>query len=284
MFADEKFSSSWCNLQAAEVEVLVLNSRTKTYNLPEFMNKMKKLKVLIVTKYGFFPTEIANFPFLGAISNLKRIRLEQVSIPSFGFTSAHFKNLQKITLVLCNIGQAFNSTSTIQVSDALPSLVEINIDYCNDLVELPAELCQLAQLQKLSITNCHKLAALPQEIGKLVNLEIVRLSCCIELAELPSTIGSLNKLKFLDISECSEIRKLPEQISDLHDLRKLHMMGCSNEIELPPSILKLEHLKEVICDEEIANLWEPFVDHLKNLEIKVDKEEINLNWLHNCGF
>ncbi|KAF2283676.1 hypothetical protein GH714_013761 [Hevea brasiliensis] len=281
---DEKFSSNWCNIQAPEVEVLVLNCRTKTYSLPDFLGKMKKLKVLIVTKYGFFPTEIRNFPFLGTISNLKRIRLEKVSIPSFGFTSVQFKNLHKITLVLCNIGQAFSSTSTIQVSDALPNLVEINIDYSNDLVELPVGLCQLVQLGKLSITNCHKLVALPKEIGNLINLEIVRFSGCIELAELPSTIGSLHKLKILDISECSEIRKLPEQIRDLQNLRKLHMIGCSNKIELPPSILELEHLKEVICDEEIANLWEPFVDQLENLEIKVDKEDINLNWLYNVGF
>ena len=37
-FADELFSSSWCNcnIQAPEVEALILNFRTRNYTLPEF--------------------------------------------------------------------------------------------------------------------------------------------------------------------------------------------------------------------------------------------------------
>jgi Leucine-rich repeat (LRR) protein len=157
---------------------------------------------------GYFATEFGNFSLLTSVPNLKRIRLEQVSIPSFAFTNMKFENLQKLSLFTCNIGQAF-STSTIQVSEALPKLEEINIDYSNDLIELPAEIFYLIKLKKISITNCHKLIALPRprEIGKLVNLEILRLSSCIKLLELPYTIGGLHKLRILDISECLETER-----------------------------------------------------------------------------
>nr|TKS13598.1 hypothetical protein D5086_0000050920 [Populus alba] len=277
---DEKFSSSWCFIQAPEVEVLVLNVRSKNHTLPEFIKKMEKLKVLMVKNYGFFPTELNNFLLLGSATNLKRIRLEHVSIPPFAFTSVKLEILQKLTLYMCNISQAF-STSTILLSEALPNIMEINIEYSNDLIQLPVEICLLTKLKKLSIINCHKLVALPKEIGKLVNLEDLRLGSCIELLELPNTIGGLCNLSVLDISECLEIERLPEEIGELQNLRQLLMMGCSSNCELPQSIVNLEHLEEVVCDEEAAILWKPIMFVCENLRVKVQKEEVNLNWLYN---
>lgn len=277
---DEKFSSSWCFIQAPEVEVLVLNVRSKNHTLPEFIKKMEKLKVLMVKNYGFFPTELNNFLLLGSATNLKRIRLEHVSIPPFAFTSVKLEILQKLTLYMCNISQAF-STSTILLSEALPNIMEINIEYSNDLIQLPVEICLLTKLKKLSIINCHKLVALPKEIGKLVNLEVLRLGSCIELLELPNTIGGLCNLSVLDISECLEIERLPEEIGELQNLRQLLMMGCSSNCELPQSIVNLEHLEEVVCDEEAAILWKPIMFVCENLRVKVQKEEVNLNWLYN---
>ncbi|KAB5547770.1 hypothetical protein DKX38_011176 [Salix brachista] len=277
---DEKFSSSWFFIQAPEVEVLVLNFRSKNHTLPEFIKKMEKLKVLIVQNYGFFPTELNNFLLLGSVTSLKRIRLEHVSIPPSAFTSVKLEILQKITLYMCNIGQAF-STSTILVSESLPNIMEINIEYSNDLTEFPIEICLLTKLKKLSIINCHNLVSLPNEIGKLVNLEVLRLVSCIELLELPNTIGGLCNLSILDISECLEIERLPEEIGELQNLRQLLMMGCSSNCVLPSSIMNLEQLKEVVCDEETAILWKPIMLVCKNLRLKVQKEDINLNWLYN---
>ncbi|KAK0604010.1 hypothetical protein LWI29_011152 [Acer saccharum] len=99
----------------------------------------KTTLVVIVTNYGFLPAELSNFSLLGSdtISNLKRIRLEHVSIPSFG---VQVSNLQKITLVMCNVGQAFRN-SKFQISDAFPNLLEFEIDNCNDLEKLPDGLC-----------------------------------------------------------------------------------------------------------------------------------------------
>ena len=82
LFADELFSSSWCNIQAPNVEVPVLNFQSKNYGLPEFVEKMDKLKAVTITNYGFFHAELINFQLLKSLSNLKRIRLEKVSIPS----------------------------------------------------------------------------------------------------------------------------------------------------------------------------------------------------------
>ncbi|CAB4317850.1 unnamed protein product [Prunus armeniaca] len=278
---DGSSSAKWHNMHLPKAEVLVLNFQTENYVLPKFVKKMSKLKVLIVTNYGVLQADLSNFKLLGSLANLKRIRLERISIPSIGRNSMQLKSLQKISLFMCSIGQAF-SNSSIQILEAFPNLVELNIDYCNDLVELPAKLCDLIRLKKLSITNCHKLSALPKETGKLDNLEVLRLRSCVNLEGLPGSIKNLTRLDFLDISNCFSMKELPEDIGEMSGLRKINMGQCSRLKELPLSVLHLGKLREVICDDETKILWgEPFKQSLTNLHITVVKEDFNLNWLHN---
>ncbi|KAM1702101.1 hypothetical protein ACFXTN_025279 [Malus domestica] len=161
-----------------------------------------------------------------------------------------------------------------------PNLEEMNIDYCNDLIELPAEVCDLSKLKKLNVTSCHELSVLPEGIGKLKNLELLRLRSCTELSKLPTSMKNLGKVNFLDISYCFSIKVLPEDIGEMSSLRKINMRQCSRLQELPPSVKGLVQLKEVVCDEETKYLWESFSSYLKNVSIIVAKENINLNWLH----
>ncbi|KAL6227301.1 hypothetical protein ACLB2K_001260 [Fragaria x ananassa] len=278
---DVNFSSKWHHMELPEAEVLVLNFHTKNYALPKFMDTMHKLKVLVVTNYGFSPAELSNIALLGSLSHLKRIRLERVSIPSITKNPIQLVCLKKISLFMCTIGKAF-SDGSIQISCAFPNLEEISIDYCNDLVEMPADLCDLIHLRKLSVTNSHKLLSLPEEIGKLQNLELLRLRSCTDLEQFPGSSRNLKKLIFLDISYCFSIKELPEDIGEMSSLRQLNMRECSRLQEVPVSVLDLEHLEEVICDDETKNLWEALP--LKNTIIVVEKENINLNWLHKLHF
>ncbi|XP_041006774.1 probable disease resistance protein At5g66900 [Juglans microcarpa x Juglans regia] len=281
---DENFSSNWCKIQPPEVKVLVLNFQTENYTLPEFVEKMEELKVLIVTNYGSFPVELGNFQLLGSVPNLKRIRLEKVSIPSICKTLSASRSLEKISLFMCHIGHAFRNCS-IQISDALPNLREINIDYCIELVELPAGIFDIISLKKLNITNCHKLSTLPEGLGKLRNLEVLRLRSCTKLLELPESSRSLHNLVVLDISDCLSIIKLPKHIGELCNLKEFHMKGClalRNQLLL--SILDLKHLKLVVCDEERAKRWEPIMElraDCSRPQIKVAEKDDNLKWLGN---
>ncbi|CAN6563032.1 unnamed protein product [Malus baccata var. baccata] len=280
---DEGFSTKWHDMQMPEVEVLVLNFQTKNYALPESVDNMDELKVVIVTNYGFLPAELSNFQLLSSLPNLRRIRLERISIPSITKNLIQLASLKKISLFMCNIGQAFNNCSN-QISSAFPNLEEMNIDYCSDLIELPAEVCDLSKLGKLSVTNCHKLSALPEGIGKLENLELLRLRSCTELSKLPTSMKYLRKVNFLDISDCFSIKVLPEDIGEMSSLRRINMRQCLRLQELPPSVVDLEQLEEVVCDEETKYLWESFLSCLNNVRIIVAKENINLNWLHKTQF
>ncbi|CAI8588809.1 unnamed protein product [Vicia faba] len=167
--------------------------------------------------------------------------------------------------------------------NAMPNLVELSIDYCNDLIKLPDGICNITTLKKLSITNCHKLSALPQDLEKLENLEVLRLCSCSDLVDMPKSVGGLNKLRCLDISDCVNLPKLPDDIGDLQRLEKFYMKGCSKLSELPYSVINFENLKHkisVICDDEAAAaLWGQF-PNIQNVKIEMPEVDINLNFLH----
>ncbi|PRQ47881.1 putative leucine-rich repeat domain, L domain-containing protein [Rosa chinensis] len=132
------FSRKWHYMQLPKVEVLVLNFQTEKYELPDFLDKMDKLKVLIVINYGSSPAELSNFQLLGSLPNLKRIRLEGVLITSTTKNPIQLDSLKKIAFSKCDLGQAF-SNSSFKFSVAFPNLVEMNVEHCHDLKELPAD-------------------------------------------------------------------------------------------------------------------------------------------------
>ncbi|RHN42218.1 putative leucine-rich repeat domain, L domain-containing protein [Medicago truncatula] len=271
--ADETCAFDWSQMQPAQVEVLILNIHTKQYSLPEWIAKMSKLRVLIITNYGFHPSKLNNIELLGSLQNLERIRLERISVPSFGT----LKNLKKLSLYMCNTILAFEKGS-ILISDAFANLEELNIDYCKDLVVFPTGICDIISLKKLNVTNCHKLFSLPQDIGKLENLELLSLSSCTDLEAIPTSIGKLLNLRHLDISNCISLSSLPEEFGNLCNLRNLYMASCAG-IELPFSVFNLQNLKTITCDEETAATWEDFQHMLPNMKIEVLHVDVNLNWL-----
>ncbi|XP_028756306.1 probable disease resistance protein At5g66900 isoform X2 [Neltuma alba] len=205
---DQNITPHWCSIQAAKTVVLVLNIfKTAEYTLPEFIKEMENLKVLIVTNNGACKTDLRNLELLGSLLSLKRIRLQQVSIPSL----RDLKNVHKLSLYMCDVKKAFENSS-IDFSEAMPKLVELSIEYCKDLVELPTGFCKMVTMKNLTISSCHDFVRLHEEIGKLENLELLRINYCANFEEMPESISELQSLTSLDISYCPSLRKLPVNI------------------------------------------------------------------------
>ncbi|XP_028756308.1 probable disease resistance protein At5g66890 [Neltuma alba] len=271
---DQDINPDWCNVQADDAIVLVLNLRTTKYTLPEFIKQMRNLRVLIVTNYGFRPSELKNLELLEFLRKLKRIRLEGVSVPPL----CRLKNVCKLSLYMCEVKKAFE-TSSIEFSKAMPGLVELNIDYCKDLAKLPSGLCDTTTLRKLSISHCNEFNELPQEIGKLEKLELLRISYCPDIKDMPESITKLKNLSFLDITYCGSLRKLPDKIGELRSLRKFYMPSCAI-MELPDSIKDMDNLQSVICDEYTYPFWEVIKYIHSGLNIKIAKTmDTVLDWL-----
>ncbi|XP_076950826.1 putative disease resistance protein At5g66900 [Bidens hawaiensis] len=262
----ERFPLSWNEIRALKVEVLVLSFMSNMHPLPQFMQHMDNLKVLMITNYGYYFSEIQNFPAPVYLTGLTKIRLDHVSISSISTTILMLENLQKLSLIMCKIGNSFDKGN----GKRLTSLSEIDIDSCDDLLTFPATLCNVINLQKLSITNCHELTSVSEEFGKLSNLEVFRLTSCTKLPILPESTRHLKKLRIVDLYHCLSLCKLPQDIGELSSLETINLMGCTGLIqhELPKSVKEFDKVK-VVCDEEISHLMEWF----DNVEIEVVEED-----------
>ncbi|CAI9304507.1 unnamed protein product [Lactuca saligna] len=260
----ESFSSKWCDMEVPYLEVLILNLMSKTYTLPNFLAGNPKLKILNITNHGLYPTEFTNFNFLTSSHNLTRIRLERVDIsPSI----LSLINLQKVSFIMCKIGNGFKKLST-RHQNIWPQLVEIEIDYSQDLVEFPETLCSSVYLKKISITNCNEMCGFNGEIGGLINLETLNLRSCTKLDKLPESMCRLENLSVLDISDCLSLSGLPEKMGKLRGLRTIYMKGCTGVHELPDSVEELSHIR-VVCNEEISYKWQEY----SNVEIDLVHED-----------
>lgn len=260
------------------VEALLLNISSSNYALPSFIATMEKLKVVIIIKHGSDLATLTKLSYLSSLPKLKRIRLEKVSITFLDILQLQLAGLKKLSLFMCCFGEVSHDKNEIDVSKALSSLQEMDLDYCFDLEKLPNWIAEAVSLEKLSITNCHKLSLLPEAIGNLSKLESLRLSSCISLSELPKTTAGLNNMQFLDISHCLGLRKLPLEIGSLEKLKKIYMNKCW-KCDLPDSVKKLKNL-EVKCDEETAVvLWKVLEEKMNNLNVQVEEIEHNLNLL-----
>ncbi|WZZ36813.1 hypothetical protein YC2023_020214 [Brassica napus] len=133
---DNLFSSSWIQMDCPNVEVLILNLSSSDYALPSFIAGMKKLKVLTIANHGVSLAKITNFSCLSSLPNLKRIRFEKASVTLLDLPQLRLGSLEKISFVMCSFGEVFYDCVDVDISKALPSLQEIEIDYCYDLDEL----------------------------------------------------------------------------------------------------------------------------------------------------
>ncbi|GLJ43433.1 hypothetical protein SUGI_0902490 [Cryptomeria japonica] len=254
--------TQWPELEFPEAEALLLYFTASEYCIPTFLHTMKKLKVLMIHNDSAKRTKLTALAGFQVLSQLKSLRLERLIVPPLYEYCNVLKNLQKLYLSLC---EGLGNMSGLGRDKMLnfPGLLEINVDYCSDLEELPAGICSSNSLKMLSITHCHGLAKLPDELGKLGSLKEIRLTESPGLKELPPSISSLRKLEYLDISSCMGLKADGRRGSELKKTLK--------------TLAELASLKKVICDKDHGQLFKS--SSRTGLQVEVVEEEFDLNWL-----
>ncbi|KAF8097061.1 hypothetical protein N665_0296s0042 [Sinapis alba] len=260
-----------------KAEILMLNFSSDKYVLPPFLSKMTRLKVLVIINNGMSPAILRDFSMFANLSKLKSLWLERVHVPELYNTTIPMKNLHKMSLILCKINNSFDQTG-VDVSSIFPKLRDLTIDHCDDLVTLPSSICGMTSLNSLSITNCPRLSELPKNLSKLQALELLRLYACPELKALPVEVCELPQLKYLDISQCVSMSCLPEDIGKLKTLEKIDMRECyiSGRVR---SAVSLESLRHVICDKDVAFIWEEVERAVPGLKVEAAEKCFSLDWL-----
>ncbi|KAM0068132.1 putative powdery mildew resistance protein, RPW8 [Helianthus debilis subsp. tardiflorus] len=188
---DGEFSSTWDDLNAPNVEVLILNIRSEKYTLPDFIKKMIQLKIGNALSSGTTGSTYM-------LENLKDFEID------FCY------DLKELPAGLC---------SSVQ-------LKKLIITNCQELDALPEELGNLLNLEILGLHCCTKLKELPESVGSLHKLSSIDISDCSHMSALPTQIGELSSLKVIAISGCEGLQKLPKSLAEL---KKIEALICDEE-------------------------------------------------------
>ncbi|VVB05429.1 unnamed protein product [Arabis nemorensis] len=274
---EEMSTMEWFDMELPKAEVLILNFSADNYVLPPFIAKMGKLRALVVINNGMSSACLHDFSVFTNLAKLRSLWLERVHVPELSSSTVPFKNLHKMSLILCKINNSFDQT-TLDMSQLFPNLYDLTIDHCEDLVELSLTVCGITSLKSISITHCPRIKELPKNMSKLKALQLLRLYGCPELKSLPVEICELPSLKYLDISQCMSLSSVPEQIGKLRTLEKLDMRECSVS-SIPSSAVSMTSLRHVICDVEALWMWEDVEKAVPGLRVEAAEKCFSLDWL-----
>lgn len=294
-----------------KVEVLALFFQADEYCLPTFLQTMPHLKVLIIYNYSSKRATLSGLGSFPPHGQIRSVLLNKLIVPSIFENYRSWERLEKFYVCLCEgpkniplLSPNFPNNAEINIDPfkwleklfrwfcgcwkscdepgavIFPNIMEINLDHCSDLTELPVQLCNLTSLQKLSVTNCHGIQNLPDSLERYSSLRVLRLSACLTLSRLPTSICNLRQLEYLDISKCIVLRDLPSEFDQLSNLDTLDMTECSGLKRLPRFNLPSLRIVIVSTDSRTEREWKSLKEStLPDLRIVPVTEEFSVDWL-----
>ncbi|XP_074353201.1 TMV resistance protein N-like isoform X2 [Apium graveolens] len=126
----------------------------------------------------------------------------------------------------------------------LVRLISLNLDNCVKLKSIPDSICNLRALEVLSIGYCSSMEALPIELGNIGSLKKLNAKG-LTVCELPDSIGRLSKLVKLILNYTENLEILPDTICNLRSLEVLRVSICSRREALPIELGNIQTLKEL---------------------------------------
>ena len=219
-------------------ELTSLRITGKVYKCPNSLINLRKLESLNVNFSDgtecFLPNDMSS------MLSLKEFLPGQLKIPMESFAGIYtLPALEKLTIsTIYLIGDMPEGISRLKQLKSL-SLGGTNI------YSLPDDIGDLAEnLTTLNLNGCQALASLGANIGKLVNLKTLTLSGCKVLKELPEGFGNLTSLTALDLSNCEGLERLSSDIGNLQ-VSTLTLRGCKLLKEIPESFGELAKLTKL---------------------------------------
>ncbi|XP_008237436.1 PREDICTED: TMV resistance protein N-like [Prunus mume] len=123
----------------------------------------------------------------------------------------------------------------------IPKLQVLNLEGCENLVEIHPSVAYLKWLTELRLDGCKSVKSLPSEV-EMDSLVCFVLDGCSKLKKIPEFSGQMENLSSLFLKGTS-IEKLPSSIGRLVGLTHLNVSNCENLVGLPSEICNLKSLE-----------------------------------------
>ncbi|TVU26298.1 hypothetical protein EJB05_28837, partial [Eragrostis curvula] len=150
-----------------DLQLLQLRSCTKLIEVPNSISKNENLRVLEILY----------------CSNVQQLPSE---------FHGEFSNIQAINLANCR------SLKFLPSALASPKLRTLNLSQTR-VTTLPEWVTLIGTLECINLEGCNELVELPRGIGNLKRLEVLNINRCQNLHYMPSGIGQLTRLRRLDL-------------------------------------------------------------------------------------
>ena len=144
-----------------------------------------------------------------------------------------------------------------------PNLEELDIRYCENLIEIHEAIGSLEKLKYWDLEGCKKLQILPSSF-RLKSLEFISLDYCVSLETLPDLCAP--NLEALGIRYCENLIEIHEAIGSLEKLKYWNLNGCK-KLQILPSSFRLKSLEFISLDycvslETLPDLCAPNLEKL----------------------
>jgi len=225
-------------------------------------------------------------PTLGCLPRLKTLKMSGMPnvkcignefYSSSGSAAVLFPALEELTLYQMD-GLEEWMVPGGEVVAVFPCLEKLSIRRCGKLKSIP--ICGLSSLVEFEINGCDELRYLCGEFHGFTSLQILWIRSCPELASIPS-VQHCTALVELDISWCDELISIPGDFRELkYSLKRLEIWGCKLGA-LPSGLQCCASLEELVikdCSEliHISGLQE--LSSLRRLWIGGCDKLISIDW------
>ncbi|KAK9913942.1 hypothetical protein M0R45_037741 [Rubus argutus] len=218
------------------------NNRFEGIQIPTFFGSLKSLRYLDLSDSGFEGT----IPHqLGNISSLRHLSLSNndgLKVENLEWISG-LSQLEHLDMSSLNLSKASNNW--LQVTNKLPSLVELHLSFCG-LDNIPSLLAtNFTSFAILDLSGNHFHSLMPRWVFSLRNLASLDLSSCGFQGLIPSSPHNITSLREIDLSWNDLGLPIPEWLFNHKDLTNLSLGGNQFGGPFPGGIANMTGLKSL---------------------------------------
>ncbi|CAL9020721.1 unnamed protein product [Prunus brigantina] len=219
--------SKMINLKFLEVDNVIISS------IPRILPNS-----LRIMKWNWYPSKYLP-------SNFQPNKLVSLEMRGSKLVGLWDERIDLPNLKYMDLGDSQNLATT-PIFTGIPKLKVLNLEGCENLVEIHPSVANLKWLTKLILDGCKSVKSLPREV-EMDSLIYLSLSSCSKLNKIPKFSRQMKNLSTLRLHG-TPIEKLPSSIGHLVGLTYLNVGNCKNLLGLPSEICNLKSLKVLHVD------------------------------------